>query len=306
MEDLKTLIDQGKFIRVDAQGEHEEKFSEFCKQNVEDILKSLNRYPKQLIELYEKTQNKKFLNDIGLALSFGYFVDIHELLKSNYETLKKNYDKLSDDYEQDQQKIKNLDEAYEKLRQEFFKISAENKKLVVDNNDAHFNEKVFEASVSEKEKEIETLNKKLEKIELEKNNIQKKLDEAQSEIDDYKVAAEKYATEIQSLRISEGTLYQRISEYEKLIAAHEEAIRKLSLEKDSQICLDPEDISTMMKILKKYSIDETKFMQPEVDKERPSKVVKMGTNSKFDTTKNKLREGVDHNTCDTNPPLVLA
>lgn len=73
MSDINKLVEQNKFIRVDAEGEHEENLVEFCKNDVKNILQSLNRDPEKLINLYNRTQNKKFLNDIGLALAFQFF-----------------------------------------------------------------------------------------------------------------------------------------------------------------------------------------------------------------------------------------
>lgn len=92
MSDINKLVEQNKFIRVDAEGEHEENLVEFCKNDVKDILQSLNRDPEKLINLYNRTQNKKFLNDIGLALAFQFFYNesnkrIDELLRTPKEEI---------------------------------------------------------------------------------------------------------------------------------------------------------------------------------------------------------------------------
>lgn len=303
MEDLKTLIDKGQFIRVDAEGEHIESFETFCNQSVENILTSLNRYPKQLIALYEKTQNKKFLNDIGLAMSFGYFADLYEVLKAKYADVVKELEEYHSGEDAKvlslEAKIQNQDEAYEALRQKYKNLETELQNKICDmREEGHIDkEKLEELSKKYKELEEDTnqrawQNKKdeedIKNLTKENTELKAKLEDSAQEVEAYKVASEKLGSQIDTLRNSETTLYKRIEEYEKLVAAHEEAIKKLSVEKDSQICLDPQDVATMMNILKKYSIDVS-----------PKAVQKA-------STVNPLREGVDHNTCDTNPPLVIA
>lgn len=337
MENIKDLIDQHKFIRVDAQGEHIEAFDEFCKQSVEDILKALNRYPKQLIALYEKTQNKKFLNDIGLAMCFGHFADNHELLKSIHDNLKKNYDQLhmehkqtlqeleliksnASDTESLEKKIANQDEAYETLRKKYKELEDENKEA-----QKRFDEMntMYEAVKSQYEKlneEHEKLNEqhkelmsKSDDANIQNEKLQEKLKDAEQALSTsnksiesmkeeweiekhgYKIALEKSDKQVETLRNSETTLYARVEEYESKIKALEE-------EKSVSITIDPNDLASLANIISKYTVPNKTVAEAPA----PKKDVKMGTNSKFDPHKSRLREAVDHNTCDTNPPLILA
>lgn len=337
MENIKDLIDQHKFIRVDAQGEHIESFEEFCKQSVEDILTALNRYPKQLIALYEKTQNKKFLNDIGLAMCFGHFADNYELLKSLHDVLKKNYDQLAMEHKQTLQeleliksnasdteslekKIANQDEAYETLRKKYKELEDENKEAqkrlnemdVIYKDTKSQYEKLCEEheNLNEQHKELTTksddtniqnekLQEKLKDTEQALNTSNKSIESMKEEWEvekhGYKVALEKSDKMVETLQNSEATLYMRVEEYEAKIKALEE-------EKSASINIDPNDLAELANIISKYTVP----VKTVEEKTSPKKEVKMGTNSKFDPHKNRLREGVDHNTCDNNPPVFLA
>ena len=51
MEDIKKLIENNQFIRVDKDGQHIEKIEEYASKDINDVLKGLNRHPKNLIAL---------------------------------------------------------------------------------------------------------------------------------------------------------------------------------------------------------------------------------------------------------------
>lgn len=346
MENIKDLIDQHKFIRVDAQGEHIETFDEFCKQSVEDILTALNRYPKQLIALYEKTQNKKFLNDIGLAMCFGHLADNYDLLKSIHDNLKKNYDQLhmehkqtlqeleliksnASDTESLEKKIANQDEAYETLRKKYKELEDEKKEALTrfDEMDAMYEdsksqyEKLYEEyeKLNNQHKELlgkqddaniqnEKLQEKLKDTEQALNTSKKSIESMKEEWEiekhGYKVALEKSDKSVETLRNSEATLYKRIEEYES-------TIKKLEVEKELNLVIEAHDLAELANnlsrqadIISKYTGKKC-YENKETEQPASQKIVKMGTNSKFNPVKNTLREGVDDNTCDNNPPVRI-
>ena len=118
MENIKDLLENNKFIRVDKNGQHVEDLNEYTSQDINEVLKGLNRHPKDLLALFNKTQNQKFLNDIGLA-----YVAEHYYMKS-LENKVPEVDVTA--YEQ---KIKNQDAAYEELRKKYAELNAQNNTL---------------------------------------------------------------------------------------------------------------------------------------------------------------------------------
>ena len=122
MENLDELIKQGKFIRVDAQGEHIEEFEHyFADNNRDEQLKKFNRYPADLFALYNRTQNKKFLNDIGLALMYDYVVnryyELLDLYNNTIDDYKKEVDKEHEENNELSEKITFLESEVEVLNE---------------------------------------------------------------------------------------------------------------------------------------------------------------------------------------------
>ncbi len=139
MSSIKELLGQNKFIRVDAEGEHEEILSEFAQKSSLEILDALNRNTDKLVALYEKTQNKKFLNDIALSVVFKQVYSnfnnaLNELDKNretiindtatlkeqieNIASLENENDTLKQDIENYKNTIKRLEESYNKTKED--------------------------------------------------------------------------------------------------------------------------------------------------------------------------------------------
>ena len=151
MEDIKKLIENNQFIRVDKDGQHIEKIEEYASKDINDVLKGLNRHPKNLIALYEKTQNQKFLNDIAMAYVCEYFYGKYKDSVNN-DDLKEEYDK----------KFKQQDEAYETLRKKYVELEKLNESYQSDikANDLEYDK--LNEKYNESLKEIEKLNKSIE------------------------------------------------------------------------------------------------------------------------------------------------
>lgn len=122
MEDLRQLLESGKFIRIDAEGEHIEAMTEFVKNTPEQMLALLNRVPEDLVSLYQKTENKKLINDIALASLFSYVNHSYNAMLSDiaeaqnqYDILRHEYDSLLKDYNNTKEALANAEKMVESL-----------------------------------------------------------------------------------------------------------------------------------------------------------------------------------------------
>lgn len=173
MSSIKELLDQNKFIRVDAEGEHEEILSEFVQKSSLDILNALNRNTDKLVALYEKTQNKKFLNDIALSVVFKQVYSdfgntLNELEKYKATIIADN-GKLESENNELKQEIENYKNTIKRLEESYNKTKEDN---------AAFNEQVKDIVTLKSEND--TLKQEIEKN---KNTI-KALEESYGKVID--------------------------------------------------------------------------------------------------------------------------
>ena len=115
MEDLRQLLKEGKFLRIDAQGEHVESFKEFVKNDAIDMLKMLSRDPEDLLSLYEKNGNKKLVNDIALASLFKYMNEQFNVFISEHVEMENELDMTKEALKNAENMIKTLNTSKERV-----------------------------------------------------------------------------------------------------------------------------------------------------------------------------------------------
>ena len=115
MEDLRQLLKEGKFLRIDAQGEHVESFKEFVKNDAIDMLKMLSRDPEDLLTLYEKNGNKKLVNDIALASLFKYMNEQFNVFISEHVEMENELDMTKEALKNAENMIKTLNTSKERV-----------------------------------------------------------------------------------------------------------------------------------------------------------------------------------------------
>ena len=232
MENIKDLISENKFIRVDKEGQHIENIDEYASQNLNDVLKGLNRHPGDLISLFERTQNQKFLNDIGLAYIAEYYY-------GQMINLKKELKYQIDGYENE---LTTLKEQNAELENKL------NSNKDIDN-------------------EIETYKDIVKKAEEDKNVIKTQLNEYKQKLNNSELAYE----ELRQKYVENSNKIKEITELETALAKVKESNQNLntSYEKVTNECNDLKDnISVLQKKYNDISEELEKKYKEELDKSR--------------------------------------
>lgn len=199
MEDIRKIIDNNNIVIVDKDGEHVKELSSYLNLSIEEILKGLNRYPDDLINIYQKTKKVKFLNDISLAIITSYLYSENNARKKRLENLDEAYGKLRESYatlKESYDKFEKINQEYSDLEDKvnYLKSQIEEKggtiqELIEERNKLNDNlekEKELTSELMKKNKELdeklEFASKTADEFETQKSSLESNLNDAEKKI----------------------------------------------------------------------------------------------------------------------------